>query len=56
MSEQEALIRRRELLNENISKLAYEYGKLITVWPSCTRQLDQMDSSMLCMRLRRMPH
>jgi hypothetical protein len=28
MSEQEALIRRRELLNENISKLAYEIWKI----------------------------
>ncbi len=28
MSEQEALIRRRELLNENISKMAYEIWKI----------------------------
>jgi hypothetical protein len=28
MSEQEALIRRRELLNDNISKMAYEIWKI----------------------------
>ena len=28
MNEQEALIRRRELLNENISKMAYEIWKI----------------------------